>query len=333
MSNSTLEREVALVTAGTNGNGSSTPAVIVEAPQGKKGSALIKYDQCRLYNKHRRPVGMNWAIKRLERAAQRLRLPLREIEIAALCSGTCQNEAEMVRLLDAKGGQFKALTCIDGSDGMLSGGRSEFAGRPEQINFHQADVLRDELPIERQHFISCIQAVQHFEDSRLCRHFSTLGTFYKRVRQKLVQGGEFFQIVSLPDQVLHSFWFYNLISGMPGVTAELDPAHHFAHEHPPLERVFGNLEANGFKVNSWKLIKAPHFREESYYGDPEILFDEEFRHCSSLFWIMKNRGLTERYDEIARARIEDGSVLEHRTNVEKVREQIGISIAVSAEAV
>ncbi len=311
-------------------NGSAAGAL----PGQKRGSALIKYDKCgENYDHFRRPVGMGWAVGRLQKAADRLRLPMHQMNMAALCCGTGQNEAEMLRLLHEAGERIHSVCCVDGSDGMLSSAGAKLSLYPEAVTTHQADVLKDELPFDRVHYLSCIQAVQHFEDSRLCRHFSTLGQFYRRVRQKLVRRGELFQIVSLPDQVLHSFWFYNAISGQAGVTEETDPAHHFASEHPPLERVFANLEQSGFRVKGWKLIKRPHFCEESYFGSPEVLFDSKFRASSSLFSIMNNRGLAELYDEVVRRRIDDGSILEHRTRVESARKQIGISIAISAEAV
>ena len=304
----------------------------VQASTPTGGSALISYDDCSLYNTHRQPVGISFMANRLRAAAKRLHRPVEELRVSALCCGTGQNEAALLGELANDGQALEQITCIDGSKGMLSSVAQNLESFNTEVNSHHLDVLVDELPIERQDAIECIQAIQHFQDSRMNQEFECLQKFYRRVRDKLVRGGEFFQIVSVPHQVLHSYWFYNLMSNQSDIAPEQDPAYHFANEHPPLERVLSALESSRFSVEKWKIIRRPHFRKESYYSDPGIVMNQEFRHCSSIFWIMKRRELIELYDEIARKRLSDGSLLAHRAKVERARKEIGISIAISAKA-
>ena len=311
-------------------NFASTTQEVRPAHQ-KRGSALIRYDHCRLYDRHRRPIGIPRLSRWVRKAAERLTVDLSGMSGASFCCGTGLNEAELLRHLELGGQRLGHLLCADASDGMLDAVKPKLAERTSAWETRHLDVVRDEFDMDAKlHFAVCAQAIQHLD--RQGENFPHVRMFFRKVRQALVSGGSFYLIISTPQQVLDSHWFIAVMSGQRAFPAEEDPGRCFAAEHAELSTVAQLLEAAGFHLRKTRQLQGPHFRKESYFGDPGIVQGEEFRHASSFFWLAKQRGLIERYDEVLAEMIDAKEIESHRIRCEERRKLLGVSYLLEATA-
>ncbi|MFN8390848.1 MAG: class I SAM-dependent methyltransferase [Bdellovibrionota bacterium] len=303
---------------------------IGSASQAKRGSALIRYDHCNKYDMHRRPIGISRLARWIRSAGERLSLPLDAMKGTSFCCGTGLNEAELLKQLESNGERLGHLLCADASNGMLEFAPPKLEPFKSGWDTRQLDVVRDEFKFENPlDFAMCVQATQHLD--RRGDH-SNVRIFFRKVRNALVSGGSFFVIISTPDQVRHPHWFINVMSGRPGIAKDEDPGEHFALEHTDLSVMAGLLEESGFAMRKHRVLPGPHFKEESYFGDPRIAQDDEFRHASSFFWIAKERGLISKYDQVLADLIESGEIDAHREACERQRLYLGVSCLIEAVA-
>lgn len=312
----------------------TTPAVLdSRSVEGlPNASRLINYNEDGLgYDAFRRPIATDLQAQCVERACDRLGIPLESAHVAALCCGTGANEQQMLKYWAERAMRLGKITALDGAANMLKHVPAKLQPFDAEVTTDTFDIVAGSLPFDEASLdaATIIQAVQHFDHAD--RHFPNMKLAFGKVRAKLKTGGSLVIISSCSSQARKARW-YALAGSRGGLAHHEDPGYLHSQEFPRTTNVVGHLEGSGFEVVGMKTLKGPYVDTSVYY-DPEWIFDPNAQKAVSFFSLAKRRGVLDKYLDMARGQIDSGEMLGVIEESERYRNEFGVAYLVEAVAV